>query len=109
MSGFLVFLPVALVVMCVAVYKLCRDGSRVRSVPERHAVARTGCRVAASSSLLLAVAGFGGIQGPAWMIGWLMILLGVGGALTGYVVIRLYPARSAQTPSTQQPLRWPSR
>jgi hypothetical protein len=43
------------------------------------------------------------------MIGWLMILLGVGGALTGYVVIRLYPARSAQTPSTQQPLRRPSR
>jgi hypothetical protein len=100
--GLLGFLPVALVVMCFALYKLWRDGSRARSPRERHAVATTGCRLGVASSLMLAVAGLGCLQGPAWMIGWLMILLGLGGAITGYVVIRIHLTQCAPTSSMQQ-------
>jgi len=79
--GWLVsFLPASLAVMCFALYKLWRDAPR----------ARAGCRLAVLSSLILAVAGLGCYQGPAWALGWLMIILGLGGAMTGSVVFQLY-------------------
>ena len=109
MIGLLVFLPAALIVMCFALYKLWRDGSRAQSPRERHAVAATGCRLALASSLMLAVAGLGCLQGPAWMLAWLMILLGLGGTITGYGVNRLYLAQRDPTPSTQRPQGRPLR
>jgi hypothetical protein len=101
--GWLVFLPVAVGVMCFALYRLWRDEPLAQSPQQRYAVARTGCRLAVVSSLMLAAAGLGGFQGPAWVLGWLMIVLGLGGVITGSVVFQRYLGETGQPQSTRQP------
>jgi len=69
--------------MCLAAYTLLRDVPRARSSQQLHACAATGYRLAVLSSLLLALAGLGCLDGAVSMLGWAMIVLGLSGATAG--------------------------
>jgi uncharacterized membrane protein len=99
----LLFLPAALVVMALAAYTLARDGSRAQSWKELAVVAATGCRLGVLSSLMLAIAGLGCLTGPAWVLGWAMIVLGLSGAIGGYLVFRRYLVETDPPRRMQQP------
>jgi hypothetical protein len=85
----LLCLPAALIAMALAAYTLTRDGSRARSSGQLEAAA-SGCRLAVLSSLLLALAGLACLGGAAWILGWVMIVLGLGGAAAGCLFFRRY-------------------
>jgi len=99
----LLFLPAALVVMCCAAYTLLRDRARPRSWGQQQVVAATGCRLGVLSSLMLALAGLGCLHGPASVLGWAMIVLGLLGAATGYLVFRRYLAEPDPPQVVSQP------
>ena len=92
MTVWLLFLPAAVLVMGLAAYTLLRDGPRARSSQQRHACAATGCRLAVLSSLLLALAGLGCLDGTASALGWAMIVLGLSGATAAHLFFRRYLA-----------------
>jgi hypothetical protein len=93
-TAWLLFLPAALVVMCLAAYVLVRDGSKLHSSRQLHTSATTGCRLGILSSVLLALAGLGCLDGAASMLGWAMIILGLLGAAVGFLSSRRYVAES---------------
>jgi hypothetical protein len=88
----LLFLPAGLVVMCLAAYTLLRDTSQARSPDQVQASAVTGCRLGVLSSVLIALAGIGCLDGPVFALGSVMIVLGVSGATAGCLFFRRYLA-----------------
>jgi hypothetical protein len=93
-TAWLLLLPGALVVMCCAAYTLLRHGPRAQSYEQLHAVAVTGCRLGVLSSVMLALAGLGCLDGQASVLGWAMIVLGLLGAAMGCLVSRRYLAET---------------
>jgi hypothetical protein len=91
-TAWLLLLPAALVVMCLAACTLLRDGSHTASSRQLHARAATSCRLGVLSSVMLALAGQGCLDGPASVLGWAMIVLGLLGATSGFLVFRRYLA-----------------
>jgi F0F1-type ATP synthase assembly protein I len=91
-TAWLLLLPAALVVMCLAAYTLLRDGSHTASSRQLHTCAATSCRLGVLSGLLLALGGLGCLDGAASTLGWAMIVLGLLGATAGYLVFRRYLA-----------------
>jgi hypothetical protein len=89
-TAWLLFLPGALVVMCCAVYTLLRDGARLQSWSQLRTVAATSCRLGVLSSVMLVLAGLGCLDGPASVLAWAMIVLGLLGATSGFLVFRRY-------------------
>jgi len=87
-TAWLLCLPAALVVMGLAALTLLRDGSRAPSLTQLHTCAGTGCRLAVLSSVLLALAGLGCVDGAASVLGWAMIVLGLLGATSGCLFFR---------------------
>jgi hypothetical protein len=102
-TAWLLLLPGALVVMCCALYTLLRHGPRAQSREQVHAIAVTGCRLGVLSSVMLALAGLGCLDGQAAALGWAMIVLGLLGAALGCLVSMRYlaepnPPRSMRPP-----------
>jgi hypothetical protein len=104
MNAWMLFLPAALVVMGCAAYTLWPDGSHVEAWPQLRARARAACQLGSVSSVMLALAGLGCLGGPAGMLGWLMIVLGLLGVVAGAVVLRRYLATTSSSPSPES--RW---
>jgi hypothetical protein len=102
-TAWMLFLPGALVVMSCAAYTLVRDGARATSWRQLGVVAATGCRLGVLSCLMLALAGLGCLGGPAAVLGWAMIVLGLLGAGAGAVVFTRYLAESDPLRTARQP------
>ncbi len=94
----LLLLAAAIVLMCCAALTVVRGGSRAHSSAERRAAAAGGCRLGVISSLVQTLAGVVCLDSPAAVWGSVMILLGLTGASTGYLVFRRFlvdaPVRS---------------
>jgi hypothetical protein len=86
----LLFLPAALVVMGVAACTVCCRPSRAESWEQLRARASESCRLGTLSSLMLALAGLGCLDGPAAILGWTMVILGLLGAAVGCIVFKRY-------------------
>ena len=103
MTAWLLFLPGALVVMCCAAYPLVRSGSRAQSWVEVQTVASTSCRLGVLSSVMLALAGLGCLDGQARALGWAMIVLGLLGTIAGLLVFKRYLAETGSPRSVRPP------
>jgi hypothetical protein len=102
-TAWLLFLPGALIVMCCAAYTLLRDASGVQSWGQLRTVAATSCRLGVLSSVMLALAGLGCLDGQASVLGWAMIVLGLLGATSGFLVFRRYLAKTNPPRSVRSP------
>ena len=105
MAAFLLFLPAALVVMGCAAYATWRDAPRARSFEQLRACASTACRLSVISSLMLALAGLGCLNGPAAVWGWTMLALGLLGATASYLVSKRYLTDTGRSGTTRDALR----
>jgi len=80
------FMSVAVIIMASALYIVWREEPRARSRVQRFALARTGFRLASISGLALAPAGLYGLGGQYWLVGMLVIVVGLVTALGAYAL-----------------------